>query len=177
MDFVLDNLGELVPEETFIHSYLSWSSIVPYLLLPSNTIQGILPVQSMRLTVFSTISLQVFFGQPLGLEPSTTYSIHFFTQSLSSFRNTCPYHRNLFRCNTKIMLSNPNLSLNPLLGILSYRFTPHIHLTRWSATSFSFLTGQVSLPCNILLCTQLHTVNCFDSEGWFNCDQVIVPKQ
>jgi len=37
---------------------------------------------------------------------------------------------------------------------------PHIHLTilisaLWSATSFSFLTGQVSLPCNILLCTQL----------------------
>jgi len=37
---------------------------------------------------------------------------------------------------------------------------PHIYLTilisaSWSATSFSFLTGQVSLPCNILLCTQL----------------------
>ena len=37
---------------------------------------------------------------------------------------------------------------------------PHIHLTilvsaHWSATSFSFLTGQVSLPYNILLCTQL----------------------
>ena len=37
---------------------------------------------------------------------------------------------------------------------------PHMHLTilisiRWSTTSFSFLTGQVSLPCNILFCTQL----------------------
>ena len=36
---------------------------------------------------------------------------------------------------------------------------PHIHLTiltsaRWSANSFSFLTGQVSLSCNTLLCTQ-----------------------
>ena len=35
-----------------------------------------------------------------------------------------------------------------------------VHLTilisvRCSATSFSFLTGKVSLPCNILLCTQL----------------------
>jgi len=39
---------------------------------------------------------QVFFGLPLGLAPSTSYSIQFFTQSLSSFRNTCPYHRNLF---------------------------------------------------------------------------------
>jgi len=99
---------------------------------------------------FSTISLQVFFGLLLGLAPSTSYSIHFFTQSLSSIRNICPYHRNLFRCSTKIMSSNPSLSLNPLLGILSCRFTPHIHLTilisaRWSATSFSFLMGQVSL--------------------------------
>jgi len=53
-----------------------------------------------------------------------------------------------------------SLSLNPLLGTLSCSITPHIHLTIlisvcWSATSFSFLTGQVSVPCNILLRTQL----------------------
>jgi len=59
---------------------------------------------------FSTISLQVFFGPPLGLTPSTSYSIHFFTQSLSSFRNTCPYHHSQFCRSTKIMSSNPRLS-------------------------------------------------------------------
>jgi len=32
LDFVRDNLGEPVPKETFTHSHLSWSSIVPYLL-------------------------------------------------------------------------------------------------------------------------------------------------
>jgi len=47
---------------------------------------------------FSTISLQVLFGLPLGLAPSASYSIHFFTQSFSSFRSTCPYHCNLFCC-------------------------------------------------------------------------------
>jgi len=109
---------------------------------------------------FSTISLQAFFGVPLGLAPSTSYSIHFFTQSFSSFCNTCPYHCNLFCCSTEIMLSNPSLSLKPLLGTLSCSSMPHIHLTIfisacWSATSFSFLIGQVSLPCNILLRTQL----------------------
>ena len=41
---------------------------------------------------FPTVSLQV------GLAPSTSYCIHFFTRSLSSFRNTCPYHRYLFCC-------------------------------------------------------------------------------
>jgi len=66
------------------------------------------------------------------------HTVHFFTQSLSSFRNTCPYHCILFCCSTKIMSSNPSLSLNPLLGILSCSFTPHIHLTilfsaHWSA--------------------------------------------
>jgi len=50
--------------------------------------------------------------------------------------------------------------LNSFLGTLSVTLTLHIHLTilisaRWSATSFSFLTGQVSLPCIILLRTQL----------------------
>jgi len=59
---------------------------------------------------FSTIS-QVFFGLPLGLAPSTSYSIltPFFIQSLSSFRSTCPYYRNLFRRSTNIMSSNPSL--------------------------------------------------------------------
>jgi len=75
LDFVRDNPGELVPEETFTHSHLSWSSIIPYLLLPSIMIHGILSVQFTCLTVSSTISLQVFFGLPLGLAASTSYSI------------------------------------------------------------------------------------------------------
>jgi len=119
MDFVQDNPGEPVPEETFTRSHLSWSSIIPYLLHPSNTIHGILPVQSMCLTIFFHNPLHVFFGLPLVLAPSTSYSIHFFTQSLSSFCNTCPYHRSRFCYNTEIMSSNPCLFLNRLLGILS----------------------------------------------------------
>ena len=86
LNFVRDNPGESVPEETFIHSHrdLSWSSIISYLLPPSCMIHGILLVQLTCLTVISTISLQVFFVLPLGLSPSTSYSIHFFPQSLSS---------------------------------------------------------------------------------------------
>jgi len=50
------------------------------------------------------------------------------------------------------------ISCNPLLG--TYSFMQHIHLNILisaccNTTSFSFLTGQVSLPCNILLRTQL----------------------
>ena len=52
VEFVRDNPGEPVSEETFTHSHLSWSSIVPYMLPPSITIHGILPVQSTHLTIF-----------------------------------------------------------------------------------------------------------------------------
>ena len=54
---------------------------------------------------FCTTSFHVLFGLPLGLEPCTSYSIHFFTQSVSSFRSTCPYHRNLFCCSINIISS------------------------------------------------------------------------
>ena len=51
-----------------------------------------------------TTCVQVLVGLPLGLGPSTSYSMHFFTQSSSSFRSTCPYQRSLFCCNTNAML-------------------------------------------------------------------------
>ena len=52
LDFDRDKPGEPVPEETFNHSHLSWSSIIPYLLPPSITIHDILPIQFTCLTVF-----------------------------------------------------------------------------------------------------------------------------
>ena len=71
---------------------------------------------------FCTTSFHVLFGLPLGLEPSTSYSIHFFTQSVSSFFSTCPYHCSLFCCSINItcISSIPSLSLNLLLGTLSF---------------------------------------------------------
>jgi len=75
LNFVRDIPGELVLEETFTHSCQPWSSIIPYLLHL---------LRSMAFSVFnlralqsiSTISVQVFFSLPLGLAPSTSYSIH-----------------------------------------------------------------------------------------------------
>jgi len=147
VDFVRDNLGELVPEETFTHSHSSWSSIISICFLHLLRSMASSLFNPRALQSFSTISLQVFFGLPLGLAPSTSYSIHFFTQSLSSFRNTCPYHPNLFHCSTEIMSSKPSLPLYSLLGTLSCNFTLHIHLTilisvRWSATSFTFVRAR-----------------------------------
>jgi len=94
LPFVQDN-----PEETYTHSHLSWSSTILYQL----------HLLASPLFNFHADSL---FAQPLsksslvyllGLEPSTSCSIHFFIQSLSFFCSRCPYHRNLFFCSTKIM--------------------------------------------------------------------------
>ena len=146
-------------KKIFTHSHPSWSSDILYQLCHllgsiASSLFNLCAWQS-----FSRTSLQVPFGFPLGLWPSTSYYIYFLTQS-SSFCNTCSYHRSLFWCSTNVMSSIPNLSLSSLLGHLYFTLMPHIHLTtlisaRWSATSFSFLTGQVSLPHNILLRTQL----------------------
>ena len=95
------NIHPFTPIMVSIISYL----LPPYLWSMASSLFNFRAWQS-----FSTISLQVFFGLALGLAPSTSYSIHFFTQSLSSFRNTCTYHRNLFCCSTEIMSSNPSLS-------------------------------------------------------------------
>jgi len=79
---------------------------------------------------FSVTSLQVFFGLPLGLTPSTSRSMHFFifTQSFSAFLKTCSYHLHLCHCITVIISSIPSLSLNSLHVNLSVILTPNIHL-------------------------------------------------
>jgi len=115
LHFVQDNPVEMVPEETFTHSHQSWSSVVPYLLHPSNTVHGIILVQ-FTCVFFHNLSPS-FLWSTSWPAPSTSYSIHFFTQSLSSFRSTCPYYRNLVCCSTEIMSSNPSLSLNPFLEL------------------------------------------------------------
>ena len=50
---------------------------------------------------------QVFFGRPLCLIPSTSHVIQCLTQSLSSFRSTCPNHLNLLFLIIKLTGSNP----------------------------------------------------------------------
>jgi len=95
---------------------------------------------------FCTASVHVLFGLPLGLEPSTSYSTHFFTpKSVSSFRNTCPYHRNLFCCSINVLreLRTPlKLSVTGQLADTPTRGLP----TRLdnSRTIVNSRTGQVA---------------------------------
>jgi len=74
--------------------------------------------------------------------------MHFFTQSSSSFRSTCPYHRSLFCCNTNAMSSIPyynhSLSLISLLGNLSFS------LMRYNATHPPDHSQLCSLKCHLI---------------------------
>ena len=115
--------GEPVPEETFIHSHPSCSSTILISFLHLLRIMASSLLNPRTWQSLCTTSNHVLFGLPLGLEPTTSNTIHFFTQSLSSFRNTCPYHRNLFCCSSDVMSTIPSLSLNSLFGTLSFNLT------------------------------------------------------
>ena len=155
--------GRPVPEETFTHSRPSWSSDIPYQLPPSSTIYTVFLVQFTCLTFL----FHNLFPGPVwssSWSGALYFILHAFLHPIIiSFRSTCPYHRSQFCCNTNVMSSIPNLYLSSLLGNLSFSLTPHIHLTILisacrSATTFSFLTAHVSLPCNTLLHTRLTAV-------------------
>jgi len=126
--FVWDYPGEPVPEETLTHPPSSSSSSL-YQPLPSTTIHSILRVQIMCLAIF----LHNLSPCPLW---STSWSgaLHlifrtFLYPTSVCFRNTCPYHRNLFCCNMNIISSIPSLLLNSLLETLSLTLILHINLT------------------------------------------------
>ena len=71
---------------------------------------SITAVLYLSIYVLDSLFAQTLFKSCLVYLLVTSYSIHFFTQSMSSFRNTCPYHCNLFCCSTKIISSIHSLS-------------------------------------------------------------------
>jgi len=92
---------------------------------------------------FSRTFLQVLCGLPLSLGPSTSYSMHFFTQSSSSFRSTCPdpaltrwdwhwskqkqLHLSTTDCNK---MNIDNTSIRNIPALLLGAFLPYITVLR-----------------------------------------------
>jgi len=140
--FVWDYPGEPVPEETLTHPP-AWSSCNLYQLLPSTTIHSILLVPITCLAIF----LHNLFPCPLGLEPSTSYSIDFFTQSVSSSRSTCPYHRSLFCSSISIISSIPSLCLNSLNFSSLFAEVPP-HFQSWQARSHFHVAYYFAHSCH-----------------------------
>ena len=81
-------------------THISWSSSNLY-QLPSTMIHSILPVQFMCLPIF----LHNLSPSPLwstSLSGALHFMLHTFLHPVYFFWNTCPYHRNLFCCSTRI---------------------------------------------------------------------------
>jgi len=112
----------------------------------STTINSILPVQFMCFTVFCT----GFFWSSSWPGTSTSYSIHFFTKPLSSFRT----HAHTIAACFAAVLRFCHLILVSLstlyLELYFFNFMPHIHLTilifaSCSVTSFFCRPGLMSV--------------------------------
>jgi len=84
--FVRDYLGEPVPEETPTHHPDHHPVFISFFHLPQSIASSLFKLRAWQ--SFCTTYFHVLFGLPLGPEPSTLYSIHFFTQSVSSFHST-----------------------------------------------------------------------------------------
>ena len=91
---------------------------------------------------FCTTSLHVLFGLLLGLEPSTSYSIHFFTQSVSSFRSTRPYHRNLLAQNYMKLFVAHKMAQNNTLNKVHVAATVLPQLLSQNTNMFGEATTQ-----------------------------------
>ena len=136
---VITRVGQYQKKHSLTHTHPDHrTSLINFLHLLRSIASSLFSLRTWQ--SFSTTSVQVLFGLPLGLEPSTSYYMHFFTQSSSSFHSTCPYHRSLFCCNTNVMPSIPNLSL-------SFSLTPHIRLCSLKCHHifFSYRPGLISM--------------------------------
>ena len=175
--FCPDNPGEPVPEETFTHSQLSWSSFVRYMLHPSTTIHGILHVQSTHLTIFFR-----------NLSPSFLWStswpgtLHFILHILQFFFT-------LFQCGQIFILTVAHYDYNNLFScaleahLLTYLTTylptylcsnscfldesllsAALHFLYSHVSHFNCHTPKEHVPLSGgMLCTRFHVTECVGS--------------
>jgi len=94
---------------------------------------------------FLTQSHQVFFGHPLCLIPLTSHVIQCLTQSLSSFRSTCPNHLNLLFWIIKLTGSNHGITSITGKWIFISRFV--LHPCRSPTAPDSIPTGLLQRLC------------------------------
>ena len=150
---IRDYPGRLVPEENSpTHTHPDHrTSFINFLQLLRSIASSVFSLCDWQSSL--TTSLQVLFGLPLGLGPSTLYSMHFFTQSLSSFRSTYPYQGSLFCCNTNAMSS-----------ILPELIPTNSNSGLHSCISISIHTHHVTIDHSVHFNKFLFVINCFVAE-------------
>ena len=111
-------------------TYLLWLSIIPYLLPPSVTIHGILPVQFTCLTVFLHNLCPGFFWST-SWYGTLHFILHTYISSPNHYLLFATHAHTIATCFAVVPILHHLIlvSLNHFLGILSFSLMSHIHLT------------------------------------------------
>ena len=91
---------------------------------------------------------QVFLLLPRPLAPSTTNPLQADTQSSTLLRSRCPNHLNLPRLTTSATQLIPRRLHKSSLRLLSFKDTPHIHLTIIRSVLSKILRSSASVLTN-----------------------------
>ena len=150
MDFVWDNLGEPVREETFTHSHSSWSSIIPICFRHLLRSMASSLFNPRGLQSFSTISLPSFLW-------STSWpgTLHFILHTILHpiivfFSQYMPIPSQPVLCSTEIMSSKPSLPLNCTIHSRSLLTTITVHLFQITNYHFTFKSVPLVLVSSML---------------------------
>ena len=112
------------------HTWNHYLSFISLLLLPQFIASSLLKPRALQSLCTTSWS-----------EPSTTYFIHFFIQSVF-FCNTCPYYHSLFCCSIETI--SPISSLSQLfIWNTIFEFNATHPSTCWSTISFSFIIDDL----------------------------------
>ena len=112
--------------------------LIPHLILFIPGLRILLGQPKLSMS-FLTQSHHIFFGRPLCLFPTTSNVMQRFTQSLSSFRSTCPNHLNLPFLIIKLTGSNPRGCLSSSLFFLLFSLKYPSDHTYFSAIHLQFM--------------------------------------
>ena len=143
---------------SIFHLCMDWT--VSYERLPSNlssakSLQTFFSFGSLLVTPF-----HIFLSHLLRKLPLTLKVLHWLNQAFSSIFSKWPKLCNILSCKHSLVLFNFSLVLSSLREILRSGLILHIHLTILapslsSLIPYSSLTGQVSLPYDIMLHTHV----------------------
>ena len=97
-----------------------------------------------------TTSLNLSYGLPVALFPSTSIFHPLLPGSSSSLRSTCPYHFSLLSLKISLILTTPTLLLISSFFTLSINLVPNIHLSIFISILSSILFSLSLKPISAL---------------------------
>ena len=133
------------------------SSFICYLHLLRSTASSLFNLRAWQ--SFCTTSIQVFFGPSLGLAPSTSYSIHFFTQSYH-IKSKVPLKSKQAHISTGVWYGTTWTPCEPHELVVSSHLCSHTVNTKDTSSMFLFGCTFLRIYCFLnACCLQINNIN------------------